>query len=74
MASLKKLSTRPLGKIGPEVPRLGLGLMGTSGTYGPASSDADRLALLDHAYEKGETFWDTGRCNIYFGIAMESIL
>jgi hypothetical protein len=35
--------------------------MGASGTYGAASSDADRFALLDEAYKKGERFWDTGK-------------
>ncbi|KAJ6120684.1 Aldo/keto reductase [Penicillium sp. IBT 18751x] len=59
MAACKTLPTRPLGRTGPLVPRLGLGLMGASGTYGAASSDADRFALLDEAYKKGERFWDT---------------
>jgi aryl-alcohol dehydrogenase-like predicted oxidoreductase len=61
MATLKTLPTRPLGRSGPLVPRLGLGLMGASGTYGAASSDADRFALLDEAYKRGERFWDTGK-------------
>ncbi|KAJ5620702.1 aldo-keto reductase [Penicillium lagena] len=53
------LPTRSLGRNGPLVPRLGLGLMGISGTYGLPSADTERLAFLDEAYEKGERFWDT---------------
>ncbi len=62
MSHTVKLTTRPLGKNGPEVPRLGLGLMGTSGHYSLPLSDDERLAFLDKAYEMGETFWDTGEC------------
>jgi hypothetical protein len=61
MAALKTLPTRPLGRTGPLVPRLGLGLMGASGTYGAASSDTDRFTLLNDAYMRGECFWDTGK-------------
>lgn len=60
MAAFKTLPTRPLGKNGPLVPRLGLGLMGASGTYGTSLADAERLAFLDEAYKRGERFWDTG--------------
>jgi aryl-alcohol dehydrogenase-like predicted oxidoreductase len=55
------LATRPLGKNGPLVPRIGLGLMGLSSAHGLPKPDAERLAFLDRAYEMGETFWDTGR-------------
>lgn len=54
------LPTRPLGKDGPQVPRLGFGTMGLSAFYGPTKPDEERLAVLDRAYELGETFWDTG--------------
>lgn len=60
MAAFKTLPSRPLGRNGPLVPRLGLGLMGASGTYGPSPSDEERFALLDEAYRRGERFWDTG--------------
>jgi aryl-alcohol dehydrogenase-like predicted oxidoreductase len=50
-----------LGRFGPDVPRLGLGLMGLSAFYGKPKPDNERLTLLDTAYELGETFWDTGR-------------
>ncbi|PVI01307.1 aldo-keto reductase, putative [Periconia macrospinosa] len=53
------LPTAPLGKNGPQVNRLGFGLMGLSVFYGPPKPDPERLALLDAAYEKGERFWDT---------------
>lgn len=49
-----------LGKNGPLVPALGLGLMGLSShSYGPAPGDEERFALLDRAYELGERFWDS---------------
>lgn len=53
------LPTRKLGKNGPEVPALGLGLMGLSTWYGPVASDSERFKVLDRALELGETFWDT---------------
>ncbi|KAL4883816.1 NADP-dependent oxidoreductase domain-containing protein [Aspergillus karnatakaensis] len=54
------LPTRPLGKNGPEVTRLGFGLMGLGAfAYGAGKPDSERLALLDKAYEQGEWFWDT---------------
>ncbi|KAF2197709.1 putative aldo-keto reductase [Delitschia confertaspora ATCC 74209] len=53
------LPTAPLGKNGPQVNRLGFGLMGLSAFYGKPKPDSERLALLDKAYEIGEHFWDT---------------
>jgi aryl-alcohol dehydrogenase-like predicted oxidoreductase len=61
MSPLSKLPTRCLGRNGPQVTRLGLGLMGNSKFYGLPAPDADRFALLDQAYAQGETFWDTGK-------------
>lgn len=53
---------RPLGKDGPMVSRIGFGAMGIgfpcSRTIAPIP-DPERLALLNHAYEMGCTFWDT---------------
>lgn len=61
MSGVKTPPTRPLGKNGPLVPRLGLGLMGASGQYGTTYSEEERLSFLDQAYEMREWFWDTGK-------------
>lgn len=74
MASINKISTRAFGKLGPELPRLGFGLMNTSGTYNMPGTDAERLALLDHAYSRGQTFWDTGILHRLFLISSELTL
>ena len=54
-----KLPTRQLGTNGPHVAALGFGLMGLSTFYGATESDEERFKLLDAAYEKGETNWDS---------------
>ncbi|KAI5853192.1 aldo/keto reductase-like protein [Morchella snyderi] len=54
-----QLPTRPLGKNGPQVSAIGLGLMGLSIAYGVVESDEERLKFLDYAHEQGETFWDS---------------
>ncbi|OKL60681.1 hypothetical protein UA08_03953 [Talaromyces atroroseus] len=59
MTSSSTIPKRAFGKLGPELPRLGFGLMNASGTYNLPGTDAERLALLDHAYSKGQVFWDT---------------
>ncbi|KAL4889540.1 NADP-dependent oxidoreductase domain-containing protein [Aspergillus ambiguus] len=56
---MSPLPTAKLGKNGPELPRLGLGLMGLSAFYGTVKPDSERLAFLDTAYGLGETFWDS---------------
>lgn len=53
------LPTRKLGKNGPQVTAVGLGLMGLSAFYGEPGSDEERFKFLDRAYELGETFWDS---------------
>ncbi|EED13609.1 hypothetical protein TSTA_098660 [Talaromyces stipitatus ATCC 10500] len=59
MATLSKVPTRAFGKHGPNLSRLGLGLMNNSGVFNLPPPDAERFVLLDHAYNRGETFWDT---------------
>ncbi|PLB52146.1 putative aldo/keto reductase [Aspergillus steynii IBT 23096] len=58
------LPTRTLGKNGPPVTSVGFGLMSIGGIYGPKGTDEERFALLDHAHEIGEHFWDTA--DLYF--------
>lgn len=53
------MQKRKLGKNGLEVSELGLGCMGLTFGYGPASSEADAIALIRKAYDLGITFFDT---------------
>jgi aryl-alcohol dehydrogenase-like predicted oxidoreductase len=52
------MQTRTLGRNGPTVSALGLGCMGMSEFYG-AHDDAESLATINHALERGVTFLDT---------------
>ncbi|RDC65047.1 aldo/keto reductase [Adhaeribacter pallidiroseus] len=53
------MQKRILGKSGLEVSALGLGCMGLSFGYGPATDKQEGIHLLRAAYEKGITFFDT---------------
>ncbi|KAJ4228666.1 hypothetical protein NW760_007971 [Fusarium oxysporum] len=62
--SVKTAPRVSLGKNGPLVSRMGLGLgLGTMGltrpTYGAIPIQGEIFAFLDHAYEAGVTFWDS---------------
>lgn len=52
------MDKRRLGS-GLEVSELGLGCMSISGTYGERIAQADADALLQHAFDRGITFFDT---------------
>jgi aryl-alcohol dehydrogenase-like predicted oxidoreductase len=53
------MQKRRLGKSGLEVSALGLGCMGLSFGYGPATEKQQAIALIRTAYERGVTFFDT---------------
>ncbi|WP_105133613.1 aldo/keto reductase [Burkholderia sp. BE12] len=53
------MQTRTLGNSGLEVSALGLGCMGLSYGYGPATDKASGIALIRAAFERGVTFFDT---------------
>lgn len=53
------MKTRLLGKSGLEVSELGLGCMGLTFGYGPATGEAAAIKLIQKAYELGITFFDT---------------
>jgi aryl-alcohol dehydrogenase-like predicted oxidoreductase len=53
------MKKRTLGNSGLEVSALGLGCMGLSFGYGPATDTKDAVKLLHAAVERGVTFFDT---------------
>lgn len=52
------IGTRRLGRDGPEVSAIGLGCMGMSEFYG-TGDDAESIATIHHALDRGVTFLDT---------------
>lgn len=56
---MKVMQKRKLGNSGLEVSALGLGCMGLSYGYGPATEKQDAIKLLQTAFERGVTFFDT---------------
>lgn len=52
------MQRRQLGTSGLEVSAIGMGCMGMSHGYGPASDQQDMLALIRKAVENGVTFFD----------------
>jgi len=53
------MQKRTLGRTGLEVSALGLGCMGLSYGYGPATERGNAIALIRHALDLGFTFFDT---------------
>src|SRR5688500_13023915 len=53
------MKKRVLGNSGLEVSSLGLGCMGLSFGYGPATEKQDAIRLIQAAFERGVTFFDT---------------
>lgn len=53
------METRTLGQGGLEVSALGLGCMGLSFGYGPATDRREAIALIRAAHDQGVTFFDT---------------
>ena len=66
------MQTRTLGTSGLEVSALGLGCMGLSFGFGPATDRGDAVALIRAAVERGVTFFDTAQ--IYGPFANEELV
>ncbi|WP_293915486.1 MULTISPECIES: aldo/keto reductase [unclassified Sphingobacterium] len=56
------MEKRTLGNSGLEVSALGLGCMGLSFGYGPATDQKEAIQLVRSAFESGITFFDTAEC------------
>src|SRR5919202_5169839 len=66
------MKKRTLGKSGLEVSALGLGCMGLSHGYGPATEKQAAIRLIRTAFEKGITFFDTAE--VYGPFTNEELL
>ena len=53
------MKKRTLGKSNLEVSAIGLGCMGLSVGYGPATEKQDAIKLIRSAFDLGVTFFDT---------------
>src|SRR3954462_5441297 len=66
------MQKRTLGRSGLEVSALGLGCMGLSHGYGPATEKQAAVQLIRTAFEKGITFFDTAE--VYGPFTNEELL
>jgi aryl-alcohol dehydrogenase-like predicted oxidoreductase len=66
------MQKRKLGNSGLEVSAIGLGCMGLSYGYGPATDKVQAIALIRAAFERGVTFFDTAEA--YGPFANEELL
>ena len=66
------MQKRKLGTSDLEVSALGLGCMGLSFGYGPATDKKDAISLIQAAVEKGVTFFDTAE--IYGPLTNEEVV
>src|SRR5256885_851647 len=66
------MQKRKLGKSNLEVSELGLGCMGFSFGYGPATDKQQAISLIRAAVEKGVTFFDTAE--IYGPLTNEEVV
>src|SRR5579885_2966535 len=66
------MQKRTLGKSGLEVSEIGLGCMGLSFGYGPATDKQQAIALIRSAFDRGVTFFDTAEA--YGPFANEELL
>jgi aryl-alcohol dehydrogenase-like predicted oxidoreductase len=66
------MQKRKLGKNGLEVSALGLGCMGLSSGYGPATDKSAAIALIRAAVERGVTLFDTAE--VYGPYANEELV
>ncbi|EJL28924.1 putative oxidoreductase, aryl-alcohol dehydrogenase like protein [Novosphingobium sp. AP12] len=57
------MQTRMLGRSGLEVSALGLGCMGLSFGYGPATDRTDAVRFIRTAHERGVTAFDTAEAH-----------
>ena len=64
------VETVTLGTGGPRVSRVGLGLMGMSGIYGPAD-EMESIATIRAALDAGVTLLDTGD---FYGMGHNELL
>src|SRR5882762_3370273 len=65
------MELRHLGSNGPLVSAIGLGCMGMSDFYGPATDEKESVATIEAALESGVTLLDTGD---FYGMGHNELL